>query len=195
MDYTNFEMSLDSEIWTPLDQEAIDAMEAFFIGSIADLKNSGAYANMKQLRKSYAAAKKLAKTDPKAAIPELQKVRAGLVDLQSVVSSLPNDSVGMKIFNFILRDIVGSVILRAIVIASNGKIPVSVVRGLNNGIFGANIGMAMETPKRFAAKITRMIAKVDIVITRCKHADTSAFDELESEPAAESSFESFLANL
>ena len=166
----------ESDIWTPEDQEYINTMEAFFVGSIPDLKKSGAYKKFSNLRKDFAAAKKLAKSgDTNGAAQKLGKVKAEAAALKETVLQLPQDSTGMKILSFIARDIVGGALASLIgfgtlAITKNPAIAATVGSGVGYGQMGANVGVATDTPKRMAKQLDKFIAKCDKVIAKLRKA-------------------------
>lgn len=171
------------EEYTDLDDQYLDACEAFFVGSIPDLKASGYYDQMKTIRKNFSEAKKLAKTDPKAAVTKLQDVKKSLMVLRKVVESLPNDSVGVKILSFIARDILGGAILGALLTVAAPHIGAGIgaARTIAKSVnLSANVTTAMETPKQAVKQIDRMINRVDNMILIAKRGEDFMDDASES---------------
>ena len=171
------------EEYTDLDDRYLDACEAFFVGSIPDLKASGYYDQMKTIRKNFSEAKKLAKTDPKAAVTKLQDVKKSLMVLRKVVESLPNDSVGVKILSFIARDILGGAILGALLTVAAPHIGAGIgaARTIAKTVnLSANVTTAMETPKQAVKQIDRMINRVNNMILIAKRGEDFMDDASES---------------
>lgn len=171
------------EEYTDLDDRYLDACEAFLVGSIPDLKASGYYDQMKTIRKNFNEAKKLANTNPKAAVPKLVEVKKSLLVLRKVVSELPDDSTGMKILNFIVRDILGSVVGYLLLSAAAPVIGGNIMAAKNAALainVGSNVGVAMETPKQAVKQIDRMINRVNNMILIAKRGEDFMDDASES---------------
>lgn len=140
--------------------------------SIPELKESGYYSEIATIRKDFADAKKLVKTDPEKGIEKLKDVKKSLQTLKKVVQTIPDDSTGTKVLSFIARDIVGSAVGTILLRAVAPHIPVSAIltlkSGLQGAIMGGNVVAAFQTPKQAMKSIDTMIGNIDRIIARAK---------------------------